>query len=223
MPIEALGRHLALLAPPADPPCVVGDESAADGIGRCVQEGLRHAQPERWSGFVEVVGQRSAGRPDREVCRRPFGLGAVGSERRDRDVDESGVGRTQVLPPESVPGHLPRAGGLDEEVGGGGQVAYRNPAWLGFQVGREAPLSRCEGVPEQRVSPVERGHPPGRRPARGLNLHDLGPEAGQQASGQQTPFVGAVHHPEAVEESHDRTGPHARRKTGSTSPSSAGS
>ena len=123
----------------------VGDERTGCSVARRVQPTLRRADPQR--GTLAIAGrvQGAARSPDDQFASRPAGLGALGAERSNRDMDQPGIDLGEIRKGQTSGGHHTRCLGLDEkvslghqpqeQVAIGGQIQIAGQASLGGGVG----------------------------------------------------------------------------------------
>jgi hypothetical protein len=141
------------------------------------------------------------------VVHRLVGVGAVGSEPRDRRVHELRIGLGQRPVPEPQPVDHAGSEVLHEDVGRRREAEDQLVAARIAQVHRHGPFVAVESHPGPRhVADRRPGHPHGVVAAHRLDHHHVGAVVGQQRTGERAGHSGGdVDHPEPRQ----RAMPHA--------------
>ena len=146
-----LRRHLDVLAAPGASALVVRDERRAGRLGAGVRERRDAAGAQRRP--VGMTGQlhRAGARLHHQVGRGPVRFRAVGTERRDRHVDQRGVHRGELPVAEAAPVELAGRRRLEEEVRAAREIEQPRPIDLGVEIEHHAALVAREGPPVERA------------------------------------------------------------------------
>ena len=167
------------------------------------------ARAEARLGVVAEVGGRAlrlprdrhqaAHRPGDDVGPFVGGVRAVLPERRDRDEHQPWVELRQPLVAEAEPVHLPRRGGLQDDVGRRREALEAGAAGRGLQIKNDAALIGVVGEPVQPLLGVgvvvDEGRPAAGRVAAGrLDLDHIRAEVGEELAAGLSRLARQVQH-----------------------------
>ncbi len=214
-----LGGDVDVLTPTREPALMECNERRRGCLCPRVKDGLGNRDPNRGTIFVAHQPERSRGGEDREVARRPTGLGSRLTEGRDRHVDERGISLRQLFEAQAEPLHLAGLAGLDQHVGALDQAQQRVTVARRLGIEDHAAFVASEGRPVERALwpahiACKRALPPGTRPTGRLDADDVGSELAEHEAAEDPPFVGEIQ--DAVGAQHPKGDSTAERGDGSS-------
>ena len=188
------------------------DERAGAGLAGLVHAGepadARHQRAERevlaTPGADGLVGRpgdaEHAGHgPGDEVAGLPAGARTGAPERRQRHLDEAGVGRREVVVVDAELGEEPGRRGVDHEVGGLGEPAVGGDALGGPQVDVDGVLAAFGPPVEEAAARREPGVAHRRTRRRASDAGHRGAALGEDLAGEAPQLPAHLDHPQTAE------------------------